>query len=241
MERNCSLIGISTWSKRGQQMFIYEDTVGLESFLQKALYVSQHLTACHTEDSSTAAASPSTTPLAPEPMQTDRYHLSSTERARRVTQCLCLYCGSSDHLLPSCPVCPTCSAVSTVQIHPDVSSIPHIDALLMYMNQSFPVKVLVDSGASGNLISSICLTQIKLPRDPIRSPISKESRWARGWCAIAPRKSLSTSEVSTQSASRSWCWRRLQWDVLGIVSFWDAPGWLDIIPTSTGIPGMYST
>lgn len=31
-----------------QQMSIYEDTVGLESLLQKALHISQHLTSCHT-------------------------------------------------------------------------------------------------------------------------------------------------------------------------------------------------
>lgn len=146
-----------------QQMFTYEDTVGLESFLQKALHISQHLTACHTEEPSSTASSPGTTPSAPEPMQKDHYHLSSTERARWVTQGLCLYCSYSEHLLPSCPIRPTFSAVSTVQIHPDVSRIPHIDALLIYMNQSFPVKVLVDPGASRNLISSLCLAQIKLP------------------------------------------------------------------------------
>lgn len=31
------------------------------------------------------------------------------------------------------------------------------------MKQSFPVKVLIDSGASGNFISSLCLPQIKVP------------------------------------------------------------------------------
>ncbi len=146
-----------------QQMSIYEDTVGLESFLQKALHISQHLTACHTENSS-PPASPENTPPAPEPMQLDRYHLSSEERTRRITQNLCLYYGSKDHSLPSCPVRPTCSAVSTVHLHPDVSNIPHIDAQLIHLNQSFPVKILVDSGASGNFISSLSLLQIKLPR-----------------------------------------------------------------------------
>lgn len=133
-------------------MSIYEDTVGLESFLQKGLHISQHLTGCHTEKPSIAAASPGNVAPAPEPMQTDSYHLSSTERARH------------SRTVPFCPVRPTRSAVSTVQIHPDVSSIQHIDAHLIYLNQSFPVKVLVDSWASGNFISSLCITQIKLPQ-----------------------------------------------------------------------------
>ncbi len=136
-----------------QQMAIYDDTVGLESFLQKALHISQHLTTCHTEESFTTAASPATHPPAPEPMQTDRYHLTPMERARRVNLGLCMYCGAHDHLLPVCPIRPTCPAVSTVQILPDVSKLPHINALLIHMNQSFPAKVLVDSGASGNFIS----------------------------------------------------------------------------------------
>ncbi len=144
-------------------MAIYDDTVGLENFLQRALHISQHLTACHTEESFTIA-SPANRPLAPEPMQMERYHLTPTERARRINLGLCMYCGAHDHLLPVCPIRPTRPAVSTVQILPDVSKLPHIDALLIHMNQSFPAKVLVDSGASGNFISSLFLTQINIPR-----------------------------------------------------------------------------
>ncbi len=147
-----------------QQMAIYDDMVGLESFLQKALHISQHLTACHTEESFTTAASPATQLPAPEPMQTDRCHLTPMERARRVNLGLCMYCRAHDHLLPACPIRPTCPAVSTVQILPDVSKLPHIDALLIHMNQSFPAKVLVDSGASGNFISSLFLIQTNVPR-----------------------------------------------------------------------------
>ncbi len=147
-----------------RQMAIYDDTVGLENFLQRALHISQHLTACHTEESFTTGASPATRPPAPEPMQMERYHLTPTERARRSNLGLCLYCGAHDHLLPDCSIRPTRPAVSTVQILPDVSKLPHIDALLIHMNQSFPAKVLVDSGASGNFISSLFLTEINVPR-----------------------------------------------------------------------------
>ncbi len=92
------------------------------------------------------------------------HHLTPMERARRINLGLCMYCGAHDHLLPVCPIRPTRPAVSTVQILPDVSKLPHIDALLIHMNQSFPAKVLVDSGASGNFISSLFLIQINVPR-----------------------------------------------------------------------------
>ncbi|KAL0200322.1 hypothetical protein M9458_003509, partial [Cirrhinus mrigala] len=115
-----------------------------------------------------AAASPIQPPPAPEPMQTDCYHLSPAAHSRRITQGLCLYCGAKDHLMRTCPVhppvlyCPM-NVMSTVQINPGVSHVPLIDAVLMYLNQSFPVKVLVDSGASANFISSLCLSWTKIP------------------------------------------------------------------------------
>ncbi len=39
-----------------------------------------------------------------------------------------------------------------------------VDALLRYRNQSFPVKILIDSGAAGNFISSRTLAEFKIPR-----------------------------------------------------------------------------
>ncbi len=103
VEWDCSLICISAWSKSISQttnVHLWWHS-GAWEFPAKALHISQHLTACHTEESLTAVASPGTIPPATEPMQTDRYHLSLTEWARRVTQGLCLYCGSSDHRLPA--------------------------------------------------------------------------------------------------------------------------------------------
>ncbi|KAL0150131.1 hypothetical protein M9458_054558 [Cirrhinus mrigala] len=111
------------------QMSIYDDTVGLESFLQKTLHVSQHLNVCHIELMPTAT-----------PMQTDCYHLSAEERSRRLTQGLCLYCGDKDHFMRTCAIRPPRPVVNTVQI------------------------ILVDSGASGNFISSVCLSWAKIPR-----------------------------------------------------------------------------
>ncbi len=89
-----------------QQMSIYDDSVGFESFLQKAARVSQCLTACHMESIPIATASPSRASPIPEPMITDKYHLSIPERSRRLTQGLCLYCGSAEHHLRTCPIRP---------------------------------------------------------------------------------------------------------------------------------------
>ncbi len=54
--------------------------------------------------------------------------------------------------------------VSAFHLQPDVTKIPHIDALLIYLNRSFPVKVLIDSGACENCISSLCLVHLNIPR-----------------------------------------------------------------------------
>ncbi len=174
-----------------KQMAIYEEKVGLENFLQKALHVSQYLTACHSEESSPPAASPATVSPAPEPRQMDRYHLSKMERPRRVRQQLFLYCGADDRLLPAYPVCPSCPTVSTVHINPNVLNLPHIDFLLIHSNNSFPAKVLIDSGSSCNFISSRFLVQVHLPWHrmllDIKSPPSRENRWERAWCVMPPR------------------------------------------------------
>ncbi len=110
------------------------------------------------------SASPSRSLPVPEPMITDSYHLSVPERSRRLTQGLCLYCGSAGHQLRTCPIRPPRPAVSTIQITPDVSNMPLVDALLRYQDQSYSVRVLMDSGAAGNFISSHTLAGFKIPR-----------------------------------------------------------------------------
>ncbi len=144
-----------------QQMSIYDDSVGFESFLQKA--VSQRITACHMDAIPIVSASPSRSLPVPEPMITDSYHLSIPERSRRLTQGLCLYCGSTGHQLRTCPIRPPRPAVSTIQITPDVSNMSLVDAL-RYQDQLYPVRVLMDSGAAGNFISSRTLAGFKIPR-----------------------------------------------------------------------------
>ncbi len=111
-----------------------------------------------------ATASPSRSLPVPEPVITDSYHPSIPERSRRLTQGLCLYCGSAGHQLRTCPIRPPRPAVSTIQITPDVSNMPLVDALLRYQDQSYSVRILMDSGAAGNFISSQTLAGFKIPR-----------------------------------------------------------------------------
>ncbi len=81
------------------QMAIYDDNVGLESFMQKAVKISQHLTACQPDISAHSSSSPAACPPVPEPMQMDTNRLSCTERARRLATGLCLYCGVLGHFI----------------------------------------------------------------------------------------------------------------------------------------------
>ncbi len=66
-------------------MPIYDDTVSLESFMQKAVKISQCLTACQLDKTAPSPASPVAFPPVPEPMQVDSYCL--THRTS-LTSCL---------------------------------------------------------------------------------------------------------------------------------------------------------
>ncbi len=73
-----------------QQMAIYDDTVGLETFISNAIRISQHLTACE-EDMPLAPPLSVTSPApAPEPMQISFNPLTRVERERRINSGLCL-------------------------------------------------------------------------------------------------------------------------------------------------------
>ncbi|KAI2647669.1 Transposon Ty3-G Gag-Pol polyprotein [Labeo rohita] len=142
-----------------QQMAIYEDNVGLDAFLKRAVTISQHLTDCETPiESATSCTSTE------EPMHTDTYHLTAQERTRRLQGGLCLYCGAPSHLLLQCPVRPPKSTVSVGHVTNNIHTIPLIDAVLISESNFFPVKELVDSGAADNFISSRCLEALQIPK-----------------------------------------------------------------------------
>ncbi|KAI2651181.1 Transposon Tf2-9 polyprotein [Labeo rohita] len=155
-----------------QQMAIYDDTAGLEMFIRKAIQISQHLSACKVDSlaRTCSALLPSPADADEEPMQVDSFHLSPAERNRRIQLGLCLYCGSKDHLLSTCPVRPPRKSMSAIQLTPSVASIPHINASLISGSSAVSVKVLVDSGASGNFISSRCLERYRLPSQTCATP-----------------------------------------------------------------------
>lgn len=145
-------------------MAIYDDSRGLENFLLKAQSMSQHLAAVSVEEESSLATLFSENSPAPEPMQTDRYHLSHDERQCHIGQRLCLYCGDDGHLLQTCPIRPPRTAASTALINSVMTTHPYHDAVLIHASRSFTVKVLFDSRSSGNFISSRLLSTCTIPR-----------------------------------------------------------------------------
>ncbi len=77
------------------QLAAFDDTYGLEKFIQLAIRCSNRLQSCSEESSVAIATPPIRQPEIsdpPEPMQTDCNRLSSTERRKRLTEGLCLYC-----------------------------------------------------------------------------------------------------------------------------------------------------
>lgn len=142
-------------------MAIYNDTVGLETFISKAIRISQHLTACE-EDMPLAPPLSVTSPAPePEPMQISCNSLTCMER-EIINSGLCLYCGASGHLLQTCPVQPPRPAVSTIQLNLQISTLTRMSIQLISPHTSIPGQALVDSGSSGNLISIETLNQLQL-------------------------------------------------------------------------------
>ncbi len=97
------------------QMAIYDDSIGLESFIQRTSRIAQCLSACRSTEATHQPVSPANGSPVTEPMQVDTACLSSNERARRLAAGLCLYCAATDHYIGSCPIRPPRPVVSTLQ------------------------------------------------------------------------------------------------------------------------------
>uniref|UniRef100_A0A8C0Y9S6 Retrotransposon gag domain-containing protein n=1 Tax=Cyprinus carpio carpio TaxID=630221 RepID=A0A8C0Y9S6_CYPCA len=114
---------------------VYEDSLGLESLIQKSIRVAQRLTACRqlTPAVCPPPALPSVAPPAPEPMQIDSHHLSTSERQRRINTGLCLYCGGR-----GTPITIMSRPTSTPsgEYHPSTTSNCSIDSNLGYSKTS---------------------------------------------------------------------------------------------------------
>lgn len=132
-----------------QQMAIYDDVVGLENFLQKAIRISQHLIACNMDlpAASPPPASPAATPPAPEPLQIDSYHLTCAEHQWRINNDLCFYCGTAWHLMSACPVYPPHPSVSILQLQPMIAPLSCPIVLVTTAQQSVSAQALLNSGS----------------------------------------------------------------------------------------------
>ncbi len=145
-------------------MSIYDDTIGLENFMQRANRISQRLSACQPNEATHQLVSPTTRPPVPEPMQVDSTHLARAERVCHIAAGLCLYCGLADHFIQNCPVRPPRPAVSTIQLEPEITTLSLLPVQLLTPDHSVAVSALVDSGSSGNFISQDLLSRLHLPR-----------------------------------------------------------------------------
>ncbi|KAI2661113.1 Transposon Tf2-8 polyprotein [Labeo rohita] len=93
-------------------MALYDDSIGLEAFLQRTNKVAQNLAACQPPITAPQPASVAACHPVPEPMQIDSTRLSRAERNRRIMNGLCLYCGQPGHRLRQCPIRPPRPVVS---------------------------------------------------------------------------------------------------------------------------------
>ncbi|KAL0200285.1 hypothetical protein M9458_003472, partial [Cirrhinus mrigala] len=145
-------------------MALYDDSIGLESFLHRKTRVSQRLATCQPPVTAPQPALVAASFPVPEPMEVDTTRLSRTERNHRITLCLCLYCGKQGHHICTCPIRPPRLVVSTIQSEVETASLTLLPVTLHTSDYSLSVSALVDSGSSGNLISQKCLNQLQLSR-----------------------------------------------------------------------------
>lgn len=153
------------------QMAAYDDSLGLENFIQHSIRCAARMQHCLPELVTETRQSPFTPRFAdprlqettPEPMQLDQSRLSAQERARRFNLGLCMYCGEKGHLRSNCPVRPPRLVVSAVD-----TDVPNLKPLTteVYLTSpkcSFPVTALLDTGSAGNFISASLCRLLGLP------------------------------------------------------------------------------
>ncbi len=144
----------------------YDDTLGLERFIQLSIRCSNRMQSCSPDFPAAIVTPPYHRPeisSPAEPMQTDSNRLSSAERRRRLMQGLCLYCGTSGHMIMACPLRPPRPMVSAIQ--PSLMKMNPLStcAQLTASNVTIPVSVLLDSGSAGNFIAGSLCRQLRLP------------------------------------------------------------------------------
>ncbi|XP_048022275.1 uncharacterized protein LOC125252755 [Megalobrama amblycephala] len=101
-----------------------------------------------------------------EPMDIENSHLTPSERHRRLTLNLCLYCGAPGHAIAACPTRPPRPMVSAI-----ILSIQKMKPLTTVVNLtaadiSLTVFALLDSGSAGNFVSGALCRQLHLKTSP---------------------------------------------------------------------------
>ncbi len=148
----------------------HDDTMGLERFIQLSIRVANRLHLCMEDQQVPPGLMPllrrpeniSPPEPAPEPMQIDNTRLTLMERHRRLSQGLCLYCGTTGHVIAACPIRPPRPMVSAIRpFNPNMY--PLSTVIQLTASNVFPVTALIDSGSSGNFISGTLCHQLGLP------------------------------------------------------------------------------
>ncbi len=108
-------------------------------------------------------------------MQIDQTRLSPSERQRRMTQGLCLYCGVGGHVISTCSIRPPRPMVSVIK--PVVANMQPLTAIVILTasNVCVPVHALLDSGSAGNFISGSLCRQLNLPTTATKTTYQVQS------------------------------------------------------------------
>ncbi|KAK3534603.1 hypothetical protein QTP86_016754 [Hemibagrus guttatus] len=152
----------------------YEDSMGLEKFIQLSIRFAMRMQLCLEEHQSqpaatAAAAQPELVSYlepADDAMQLELSYISPAERQwerqRRLTQNRCFYCESSGHFVAKCPLRPARALVSTLLQTQNIRKPLSIPVSLATHVSCVSAVSLLDSGSAGNFISGALCRQLQL-------------------------------------------------------------------------------
>uniref|UniRef100_A0A8C5PCP2 ribonuclease H n=1 Tax=Leptobrachium leishanense TaxID=445787 RepID=A0A8C5PCP2_9ANUR len=134
------------------------------------------------EPSPVTSPRPTSSSSSPEPMEigTIKGPLSSSERDRRRTQYLCLYCGQPGHLLRGCPTRPPrpsergkshLTIASLQSVVGSASTHLTIPVTLQWGDRSVELNAIIDSGASNSFFDLSLATSLAVPTQLKKKPV----------------------------------------------------------------------